>query len=150
MQFMDLNYFKNLLYDSCLVYKEISKRQLDESDCYVSTHEYTYSIAHVCIVKCFSVVPFINCHVCFNLIQTCESIDRVDVVLKPEEDLETFTELDWPVEYESHVKTNVSVNEVASVSIYFYSKKNSVGDVSGHWGESVAPEQSTEQCNLHG
>lgn len=36
LQVVDLNSFKNLLYDSCLVYKKLPNRVLINSDCYVS------------------------------------------------------------------------------------------------------------------
>ncbi|KAL5233900.1 hypothetical protein ACI65C_001341 [Semiaphis heraclei] len=80
MQFIDLNDFKNLLHDSCLMYKKIPERKLIESDCY-----------------------------------SCESIDRVDVVLKPEDILESYADLNWPVAYQSDVKTTITAGDVALV-----------------------------------
>ncbi|CAH1726699.1 unnamed protein product [Aphis gossypii] len=78
MQLIDLNNFKNLLHDSCLVYKKIPERELSESECY-----------------------------------SCESIDRVDVVFKPEDVLESYADLNWPVAFQSNVKTNVTVEDIA-------------------------------------
>ncbi|XP_022172881.1 uncharacterized protein LOC111035538 [Myzus persicae] len=80
MQLIDLKSFKNLLHDSCLMYKKIPERKLIESDCY-----------------------------------SCEIIDRVDVVLRPEDILESYADLNWPVVYQSAVKTNVTVEDFSSV-----------------------------------
>ncbi|XP_026817904.1 uncharacterized protein LOC113556886 [Rhopalosiphum maidis] len=80
MQLIDLNNFKNLLHDSCLVHKKIPERELTESDCY-----------------------------------SCESIDQVDVVYKPEDVLESYADLNWPVAFQSNVKTNLTVEDIALV-----------------------------------
>ncbi|VVC39678.1 Hypothetical protein CINCED_3A011772 [Cinara cedri] len=78
IQFIDLDSFKNLLQDSCLIYKEIPKRELTKSDCY-----------------------------------TCEIIEQVDIIQHPEEILEFYVDLDWPVAYESSIKTNITIKEIA-------------------------------------
>lgn len=39
-QLIDLSNFKNLLHDSCLIYKKIPERKFTKSDCYVSNKLY--------------------------------------------------------------------------------------------------------------
>ncbi|XP_029346211.1 uncharacterized protein LOC107883599 [Acyrthosiphon pisum] len=46
---------------------------------------------------------------------SCESIDRVDVVLRPEDILESYADLNWPFAYQSDVKTTVTVEDLALV-----------------------------------
>jgi hypothetical protein len=41
----------------------------------------------------------------------------VDVVYKPEDVLESYADLNWPVAFQSNVKTNVTVEDIALVGI---------------------------------
>jgi hypothetical protein len=105
LQVIDLKNFKNLLYDSCLVYKKIPDRVLTNSDCYVSIISFEQ--------------PNITVYntMCLFHIKSCEIINRVTVVNDPEETLESYAEFDWPVVYKSRIVANVSAEDVARVSI---------------------------------
>lgn len=108
---MDLNKFKNLLYDSCLLYKEVPEPELVKSDCYVSK----YSILNIFIRHTNAIGSSNQC-----LFQTCESIDQVIIINDPEEVLEFYTELEWPVTYKNDINTNITVKDVTFVSFSLF------------------------------
>lgn len=49
LQVIDLKNFKNLLYDSCLIYKKLPDNVLTNSDCYVSINLFEQSTISVTI-----------------------------------------------------------------------------------------------------
>jgi len=56
LQLIDLNNFKNLLHDSCLVYKKIPERELSESECYVSQNNNNTIIGSL-LTNILSILP---------------------------------------------------------------------------------------------